>query len=108
MKKLIILLTLSLFFIAGCSQEESIDKEDISDSISDGMTIEEALQIAEESDCTEKGELTNNYMYNDNSKTWWIDIEMREEFKKDYCNPACVVSEDNTVEINWRCTGAII
>ena len=96
MEKLIILPVLVLLFIAGCSQEESIDEGDISESVSEGMSIEEALQIAEESDCTEKGELTDNYMYNDNSKTWWIDIEMRKEFKEDYCNPACVVSEDKT------------
>ena len=75
----------------------------------EGMTLEVAKIIAEDSECTEKGDLTDNYMYNENSKTWWIDLEMKDEFKFDYCNPACVVNEETkTAEINWRCTGAII
>ncbi len=72
------------------------------------LTIEEAMEIAQNSECTEKGDLTDNYMYNENSKTWWIDLDMKEEFKKDYCNPACVVYEfTKTAEINWRCMGAL-
>ena len=72
------------------------------------MALEEARAIAENSECAEKGDLTENYMYNENSQTWWIDIEMRPEFEQEFCNPACVVSEaDKTAEINWRCTGAL-
>ncbi|GAG22223.1 unnamed protein product, partial [marine sediment metagenome] len=55
------------------------------------LTIEEAMEVAKNSECTEKGSLTEKYMYNSNSKTWWIDLEMKEEFKKEYCYPACVV-----------------
>jgi len=74
-----------------------------------GMTIEDAMAIASNSECTEKGFLLDESFYNENSKTWWIELEMEEEFKKEQCNPACVVSEaDKTAEINWRCTGAIV
>ena len=72
------------------------------------LSIEEAIDIAQNSECTEKGSLTENYMYNENTQTWWIDLEMKEEFKKEICNPACVVNEvTKTAEINWRCTGAL-
>lgn len=72
------------------------------------LTIEEAMEIAQDSECTQKGALTSNYTYNENSKTWWIDLDMKQEFEKEYCNPACVVEEyTQKVEINWRCTGAI-
>jgi len=72
------------------------------------LTIEQALIIAEDSECTAKGTLVETYFYNENSKTWWIDLNMKDEFKKNGCSPACVVSEETkTAEINWRCTGLI-
>jgi len=82
-------------------------EEDCSSEIS-GMTLEEAMEAAQNTECTEKGDLTENSMYNKDTKTWWIDLDMKEEFKKDICNPACVVKEmDNTAEINWRCMGVL-
>ncbi len=75
---------------------------------SEKLTIDKAIEIAKNSECIEKGTLTDNYMYNEYTKTWWIDLNMKEEFKKDYCNPACVVNEDTkSAEINYRCTGAL-
>lgn len=72
------------------------------------MTLVAAKKIAENSECTDKGDLSENYFYNPNSKTWWIDLEMKKEFRKDNCNPACVIYEETgEVEINWRCTGLI-
>lgn len=72
------------------------------------LNQEEAIEIAQNSECVEKGDLTDNIMYNEVSQTWWIDLDMKEEFKKDYCNPACVVKEaTETAEINWRCTGVL-
>jgi hypothetical protein len=66
------------------------------------MTIAEARRIAENSDCVKEGDLTGNYSYNPNSRTWWIDLDA----KKNGCSPACVVGEETkTAEINWRCTG---
>ena len=69
-----------------------------------GLTIDDALKIARNSECTEEGDLTDTYFYNENTKTWWIDLDL----EKEGCNPACVVSEKTkTAEINWRCTGLI-
>jgi len=68
------------------------------------MTYAEAYAHALNSSCTENGTLTNTHMYNDNSKTWWIDLNLT----KPGCSPACVVDENGTAEINWRCTGLIL
>ena len=73
-------------------------------STAERMPLEQAVEIAENSDC--RGKLiTETAMYNNNTKTWWIDLEL----EKPGCNPACVIREsDNTAAINWRCTGLII
>ena len=68
------------------------------------MSLDEAVQIAQNSECTEEGILTDKSMYNESTKTWWIDMEI----DKPGCAPACVVKEaDKTAEINWRCMGLI-
>ncbi|MFH1663988.1 MAG: DUF4382 domain-containing protein [archaeon] len=68
------------------------------------LSKEQAREIALESECIQEGQLKENTTYNENSKTWWIDLNV----KKQGCNPACVVSEETgTAEINWRCTGLI-
>jgi len=68
------------------------------------MNTDEAKQIAEKSGCVEEMQLTENVTYNENTKTWWIDLKGG----KEGCNPACVINEDTKVaEINWRCTGAL-
>ncbi|MBN2423142.1 hypothetical protein JXB41_08015 [Candidatus Woesearchaeota archaeon] len=72
------------------------------------ITNEHALQIAQDSECAEKGELLGNYVYNPYTSTWWFDMKMKPEFEKEICSPACVVDEKTeTAEINWRCTGAL-
>lgn len=72
------------------------------------LTYREAYDIADNSSCVEKGALSDNKIYNLNTKTWWIDLDMKQEFKKADCNPACVVDEaTKTAEINWRCTGLL-
>lgn len=74
----------------------------------EAINAREAITIALTSECQEMGSLTNPFYYNENSKTWWIDLDMKEEFRKEGCNPACVVSDaTDTAEINWRCTGVI-
>ncbi|MBN2042296.1 MAG: hypothetical protein JW754_00655 [Candidatus Aenigmarchaeota archaeon] len=68
------------------------------------MTIEEAMEIAKNSDCVKEGKLTDKYFYNEYTGTWWINMNT----KKPGCSPACVVSDKTgTAEINWRCTGAL-
>jgi hypothetical protein len=59
-------------------------------------------------ECSMAGILTDKYVYNENSKTWWIDLERMPELEKDGCRPACVVYEETkTAEVNWRCTGLV-
>lgn len=69
-----------------------------------GMTIDEAREIAQNSECTEKGNLTSEYMFNADTKTYWINLDI----EKPGCSPACVVDiETKQAEINWRCMGAL-
>lgn len=66
------------------------------------MDYEKARLIAEQY-CV-NGDLSNERFCNDNTGTWWIGFEPDEP--KEGCNPACVVFiENETAEINWRCTG---
>ncbi len=66
----------------------------------------EARAIAEKS-CIKSGESLASGYYNENSKTWWFDANLKATPAG--CNPACVVSEETkTAEINWRCTGAVV
>ncbi len=68
------------------------------------LTLEEAIEIAQNSVCIEQGPLTENSIYNAATATWWIDLDI----DKPGCNPACVVDESSqTAEINWRCTGLL-
>jgi len=67
------------------------------------MSEKRARSIAETSECIDYGTLKETTFYNENSKTWWIDLDT----DKTECNPACVIFEDEKVEINWRCTGLI-
>ncbi|MDD1676004.1 MAG: hypothetical protein LUQ17_04875, partial [Methanomicrobiales archaeon] len=68
------------------------------------LTRDQAYEIARNSTCLVEGNLTENAFYNPNSRTWWIDLELKTP--RTGCNPACVVEETtHIVEINWRCTG---
>jgi hypothetical protein len=68
------------------------------------LNLTEAREIAEKSDCMMEGSLTTESMYNNNSNTWWLGLNLTTP--KEGCNPACVVYEsNNSAEINWRCTG---
>lgn len=83
-------------------------KQEVPQPVYEGLTYEQARIIAAGSECTEKATLTDNYFHNEDTKTWWIDLEMMPEFENKLCNPACVVFEETgAVEINWRCTGAL-
>jgi len=71
------------------------------------MTINEALNIALSSECAQKAKLSSKVFCNENTGTWWIDVNPFET--KAGCNPACVVNViTKQAEINWRCTGAIV
>ena len=71
----------------------------------ESLILEDALAIAEASDCMTEGTLTGDSFHNDNSMTWWFDMEVE---GNENCAPACVVwDETGETEINWRCTGAL-
>jgi len=87
--------------------DEVVD-ENIVDSelIIGGLTLDEAKKIAEKTCILESESLSSGY-YNENTKTWWFDANLR--ITKKGCNPACVVYEaTKTAEINWRCSGLLI
>jgi hypothetical protein len=67
------------------------------------LSYQEAVEIAQDSECLEQGHLKETRFCNPDTGTWWIDLDI----DKPGCNPACVVNvSDRTAEINWRCTGA--
>jgi len=79
---------------------ESWGKEDCPGTM---YTYEQARAIALNSGITED-QLTDDFFYNENTQTWWIDVDI----EKEGCKPAIVVDEKTgTAEINWRCTGLI-
>lgn len=100
-----------------CRHQDQTFVEDISEDIKGKiaadsgpiLTEEEAILIAgNNNECTMVGIPANTATYNNNSKTWWVDLERMPELENDGCSPACVVHEENkTVEVNWRCTGLL-
>jgi len=98
MKKIIIFgLLITVLIVAGCIKETI--------QTCGEMNLEQARKIASESECAEEGALTREYFCNENTGTWWLDLDI----EKEGCNPACVVNVNTKeAEINWRCTGLII
>ena len=67
-----------------------------------GLSLSEAKEIAVNSECGDR--LKETYMCNEDTGSWWIDLDIEREG----CNPACVVyAVSKEAEINWRCTGLI-
>lgn len=106
-KKILIFFFLALLIISGwffyrkTKQPQMQDNNQNQPSV---LTYEQAREIAQQSDCVKEGKLTDKYFYNENSKTWWIDLDL----EKPGCAPACVIWEESkTAEINWRCTGLL-
>jgi len=67
------------------------------------LTAKEAMEMADITSCLSVGNLTNVSIYNNNTNTWWIDLDA----VKPGCAPACVINENLSGEVNWRCTGLI-
>jgi len=68
------------------------------------LSYQEAVDIAQRSECIEQGQLKETHLCNENTGTWWIDLDV----DKPGCSPACVVDvPEKTAEINWRCTGLL-
>lgn len=69
------------------------------------MNVSDALGIAMNSSCIDSGNVTDvGAEYNNNSNTWWLPMQIT----RPGCDPACVVFDNGSAEVNWRCTGAII
>ena len=76
------------------------------DAVGGKLTLAQAMEIATNSVCVLDGTLTGEPFYNEYTGTWWIDLDARNQ--KEYCNPACVVSEaTGKASINGRCMGAL-
>jgi len=68
------------------------------------LSYQEAVEIAQRSECLAEGQLKETRFCNEDTGTWWIDLEM----EMPNCNPACVVDLNaGTAEINGRCMGAV-
>ena len=68
------------------------------------LSYQEAVEIAQNSECLEQGQLKDTHFCNENTGTWWIDLDI----DKPGCVPACVINVNGkTAEINYRCTGLI-
>ena len=100
---------LSAVILSGCGSSETTSTQVEGEYCVDSdtgtkLSYQEAVEIAQDSDCLEQGQLKETHFCNENSGTWWIDLDI----DKPGCNPACVVNvSDRTAEINWRCTGAL-
>lgn len=83
------------------AEAEFCVKEDTGEKLS----LDEAKQIALNSDCANEGTLKDTYMCNDITGTWWLDLNA----DKQGCAPACIVNvATKEAKINWRCTGLIM
>ena len=115
-RKLFILgsvLILSVLFFSGCAPSMAQPTE--SPTVTEGeycsdkntgvkLSYQEAVEIAQNSECPEQGQLKETRFCNEDTGTWWIDLDI----DKPGCMPACVVHvSDKTAEINWRCTGVL-
>lgn len=130
MKKIIFIILL-IFFIAGCTnniseitnfkqcmeagnsvmesypRQCSVNGKTFTEELGKcgNMNISQAIIIAQDSNCTKEGILTDNYMCNENTKTLWIDLTVN---GSENCSPACVVDVNSgATTINWRCTGLL-
>ncbi|MBU1118806.1 hypothetical protein KKH43_02920 [Patescibacteria group bacterium] len=104
-----------LFFAVSCQKQEQaqVEKQDNEQKTEEycaktgsdkKMSYDDAKAIAEKSDCVKEGGLKETHMCNENSGTWWIDLDV----DKKGCSPACVIdTESGSAEINWRCTGLL-
>lgn len=103
-KLILIGLVLTLFLVGGCLPKTSEITEEYCTKIGtdESLSLSEAKQMAVDSECGDR--LKDTYMCNDDTGTWWIDLDIETEM----CNPACVVNvATRQAEINWRCMGVL-
>lgn len=86
-----------------CEAKQKCVREWEEPCVEGSLSLDEARAVAESSSCMDEGELGDTHTYNNETNTWWFDMDI----DKPGCSPACVVYANETAEINWRCTGAI-
>lgn len=91
------------FFRKECG---ALDEKQSMDDTCGDLTIGQAKEIAQNSECINEGTLKQKY-YCDNDGDIWIELDVGElKGEMSGCKPACVIfSADKTAKINWRCTG---
>lgn len=105
-----------MFFIVGCNTTVSDQEQQIPDlsggtagdtcvaDSGESITLDEAVDIAENSNCAQEGEIRRECNCNEHNGSCWMDIEA----KKPGCSPSCVVDlETKEAQVNWGCTGLI-
>lgn len=97
--------SLNDFWASSIEPSTAVEDEYCLDNETDAkLSYQEAVQIAQDSECLEQGQLKETRFCNEGTGTWWIDLDI----EKPGCAPACVVNvSDGTAEINWRCTGLL-
>ena len=79
-------------------------KDCVDGNTGERMTLLEAKEIALKSECVKEGNLKNESFCNQDTGTWWLDLDIT----KESCAPACVINvTTKKAEINWRCTGLL-
>ncbi len=79
-----------------CRSEDKVFIEEVA--------VRGVMEIAQASECVEKGDLTEEYTYNGETDTWWVNLDVKREFEKEDCDPVCIVDiEAGTAKINWGC-----
>ncbi|MCU0653214.1 MAG: hypothetical protein MUD10_03055 [Candidatus Pacebacteria bacterium] len=69
------------------------------------LSIYEAQRLFDSGPCSIEGSAKGEFICNDGTGTWWVDIQAYREG----CNPACVIDVvTKKAEVNWRCTGALV
>ena len=102
MKSVLIFILVTVILVSGCLGQEIPEEDICSAPTGEYMHIDKAKQTAVVSECGNR--LKDAYMCNENTGTWWIDLEI----EKEGCNPAGVINvATGQAEINWRCTGAL-
>jgi len=105
MKKILVFIVLALFLINIIGFIDAVS----TNKYSTGLIIPDQVKAywIGVDECSSIGNISENGIYNNNSKTWWFNLTPFNE--KEGCNPACVVSLQNEkAEVNWMCTGLII
>lgn len=83
-------------------EKEATEEFCIKKETGERLSLIEAKQIALAGECGDR--LKDTYLCNEDTGTWWIDLDI----EKENCNPACVINVvTKEASINWRCMGVI-